>query len=76
MGRGVGIEIVSLLSKSNKGNGVALPPLSNWCHLAPSNKVHKDAPGLVTVWMVSMTLIPVTGNLTNRALNSNPVLRS
>ena len=34
-GRGGGIEIASLLSKSNKGNGVAPPPHSNWSLLEP-----------------------------------------
>ena len=32
----VGIEISSLLSKSIKENGVAPPPHSKWCQLAPS----------------------------------------
>jgi len=32
----VGIEIASLLSKSNRGNGVAPPPRSNWCLMEPS----------------------------------------
>ena len=32
----VGIEIASLLSMSNKGNGVAPPPHSNWNLLEPS----------------------------------------
>jgi hypothetical protein len=32
----VGIEIASLLSKSNNGNGVARPPYSNWILLEPS----------------------------------------
>ena len=32
----VGIEIESLLSKSNKGNGVAPPPHSNWSLLEPT----------------------------------------
>jgi len=31
----VGIEIASLLSKPNKGNGVAPAALPNWCHLVP-----------------------------------------
>ena len=31
-----GIEIASLLSKSNKGNGVAPPPHSNWSLLEPT----------------------------------------
>ena len=32
----VGIEIASLLSKPNKGNGVAPPPHSNWSLLEPT----------------------------------------
>ncbi len=32
----VGIEIESLLSKSNKENGVAPPPHSNWSLMEPS----------------------------------------
>jgi hypothetical protein len=32
----VGIEIAPLLLKSNKENGVAPPPLSNWSLLEPS----------------------------------------
>jgi hypothetical protein len=32
----VGIEIASLLSKSNKENGVVPPPYSNWSLLEPS----------------------------------------
>jgi hypothetical protein len=32
----VGIEIASLLSKSDKGNGVAPPPHSNWSLMEPS----------------------------------------
>jgi len=31
-----GIEIASLPYKSNKGNGVALPPHSNWYQLVPT----------------------------------------
>jgi hypothetical protein len=31
----VGIEIASLLNKSNKDNGVAPPPLINWSLLEP-----------------------------------------
>jgi hypothetical protein len=32
----VGIEIASLLSKSNKGNSVAPPPHSNWSLMGPT----------------------------------------
>jgi hypothetical protein len=32
----VGIEIASLLSKSNKGNSVAPPPHSNWSRMEPT----------------------------------------
>jgi len=34
----VGIEIASLLSKSNKENGVAPPPFSNWSLLEPNHR--------------------------------------
>jgi len=34
----VGIEIASLLNESNKDNGVAQPPHSNWSLLEPHDK--------------------------------------
>ncbi len=34
----VGIEIASLLSESNKANGVAPPPYPNWSLLEPDEK--------------------------------------